>query len=141
MMLEEFAKLTGFTPDKDYYNAYIEPEYLESDLDKSDWCKQWVKNGGIQKVYNDLNEVCDIYKNSYENTIKEYRSLRDDYDKLLKEKNDLIKERDESLEKLYGSKNAINAVIEKLSYLFDQCKSEQDDLSALITKLIEVKIS
>ena len=134
MMLEEFAKLTGFTPDKDYYHAYIEPEYLESDLDKSDWCKQWVKNGGIQKVYNDLNEVCDIYKNSYENAIKEYRSLRDDYDKLLKE-------RDDALEKLYGSKNAIDAVIGKLSYLFDQCKSEQDDLSALITKLIEVKIS
>ena len=140
MLLEEFAKLTGFTPDKDYYNAYIEPEYLESDLDKISWCKQWVKNGGIQKVYNDLNEVCDIYKNSYENTIKEYRSLRDDYDKLLKEKNDLIKERDDALEKLYGSKNTIDAVIGKLSYLFDQCKSEQDDLSALITKLIEVKI-
>lgn len=92
MMLEEFAKLTGFTPDQDYYNAYIEPEYLESDLDKISWCKQWVKNGGIQKVYNDLNEVCDIYKNSYENTIKEYRSLRDDYDKLLKEKNDSFSE-------------------------------------------------
>ena len=92
MMLDEFAKLTGFKPDKDYYHAYIEPEYLESDLDKISWCKQWVKNGGIQKVYNDLNEVCDIYNNSYENTIKEYRSLRDDYDKLLKEKNDSLRE-------------------------------------------------
>ena len=71
MLLEEFASLTGFTPDKDYYHAYIEPEYIESDLDKLSWCKQWVKNGGIQKVYNDLNEVCDIYKNSYENAIKE----------------------------------------------------------------------
>lgn len=94
MLLEEFAKLTGFTPDQDYYHAHIEPEYIESDLDKISWCKQWVKNGGIQKVYNDLNEVCDIYKNSYENTIKEYRSLRDDYDKLLKEKNDYFSEID-----------------------------------------------
>lgn len=102
MMLDEFAKLTGFTPDKDYYHAYIEPEYLESDLDKISWCKQWVKNGGIQKVYNDLNEVCDIYKNSYENTIKEYRSLRYDYDKLLKEKNDSFSEIDSIKKTLEG---------------------------------------
>ena len=141
MMLEEFAKLTGFKPDQEYYHAYIEPKYIESDLDKSDWCKQWVKKGGIQKTYNDLNEVCDVYKRSYEAYVRMYRKLQEGYDKLLKEKNDLIKERDESLEKLYGSKNAINAVIEKLSYLFNQCKSEQDDLSELITKLIEVKIS
>ena len=141
MLLEEFAKLTGFKPGQEYYRAYIEPKYLESNLDKSDWCKQWVKKGGIQKAYNDLNDVCDVYKRSYEAYVRMYRKLKEDYDKLLAEKNDLIKERDESLEKLYGSKNAINAVIEKLSYLFDQCQSEQDDLSALITKLIEVKIS
>ena len=141
MMLEEFAKLTDFKPDQEYYHKYIEPKYIESDLDKSDWCKQWIKKGGIQKAYNDLNEVCDVYKRSYEAYVRMYRRLQEDYDKLLKEKNDLIKERDESLEKLYGSKNTINAVIEKLSYLFDQYQSEQDDLSALITKLIEVKIS
>ena len=140
-MLEEFAKLTGFKPDQEYYHAYIEPKYLESDLDKSDWCKQWVKKGGIQKVYNDLNEICNVLRITKDYYFELSRKLTDDYDKLLKEKNDLIKERDESLEKLYGSKNAINAVIEKLSYLFDQCQSEQDDLSALITKLIEVKIS
>ena len=141
MMLEEFAKLTGFKPDQEYYHAYIEPKYLESDLDKSDWCKQWVKKGGIQKVYNDLNEICNVLRITKDYYFELSRKLTDDYDKLLKEKNDLIKERDESLEKLYGSKNAINAVIEKLSYLFDQCKNEQDDLSALITKLIEIKIS
>lgn len=140
MMLEEFAKLTGFTPDKDYYHAYIEPEYLESDLDKLSWCKQWVKNGGIQKVYNDLNEVCDIYKNSYENTIKEYRSLRDDYDKLLKEKNDFLEGRNDALKKIESSKNILDAVIEKLNYLYKQRQSEQDDLSVLITKLLEVKL-
>ena len=140
MMLEEFAKLTGFKPDQEYYHTYIEPKYLESDMDKHEWCKQWVKKGGIQKVYNDLNEICNVLRVTKDYYFELYRKLTDDYDKLLAEKNDLIKERDESLEKLYGSKNAIDAVIKKLSYLFDQCKSEQDDLSALITKLIEVKI-
>lgn len=141
MMLEEFAKLTGFTPDQDYYVNVIEREYNGSVLEKREWCKKWIENGGIQKAYDAMKEDAKICKESYECTVNEYRHLRDDYDKLLAEKNDLIKERDDALEKLYGSKNAINAVIEKLSYLFDQCKSEQDDLSALITKLIEVKIS
>lgn len=141
MMLEEFAKLTGFTPDQDYYVNVIERVYNNSVLDKREWCKKWIENGGIQNSYDAMKSEVDVYKKTLECTVKEYRSLQDDYDKLLKEKNDLIKERDESLEKLYGSKNAIDAVIGKLSYLFDQCKSEQDDLSALITKLIEVKIS
>ena len=141
MLLSEFAKLTGFTPDPDYYVNVIERVYNNSVLEKREWCKKWLENGGIQNSYDAMKSEVDVYKKTLECTVKEYRSLRDDYDKLLKEKNDLIKERDESLEKLYGSKNAINAVIEKLSYLFDQCKSEQDDLSALITKLIEVKIS
>ena len=141
MMLEEFSKLTGFTPDQDYYVNVIERMYNNSVLDKREWCKKWIGNGGIQNSYNAMKSEVDVYKKTLECTVKEYRSLKDDYDKLLKEKNDLIKERDEALEKLYGSKNAIDAVIGKLSYLFDQCKSEQDDLSALITKLIEVKIS
>ena len=141
MMIEEFIKLTGFTPDQDYYYLFIEKEYMNSKLEKKEWCEQWLANGGIQKAYDYMKNERYTYKSSYEQVVRGYRSLQDDYDKLLKEKNDLIKERDESLEKLYGSKNAINAVIEKLSCLFDQCQSEQDDLSALITKLIEVKIS
>ena len=127
MMIEEFIRLTGFTPDKDYYNAYIEPEYLESDLDKSDWCKQWVKNGGIQKVYNDLNEVCDIYKNSYENAIKEYRILRDDYDKLLKEQN-------EALKKIECLKKSLNVVKEQLDCTQAMYKNLLEDLEMELYK-------
>lgn len=127
MMLDEFAKLTGFTPDNDYYHAYIEPEYLESDLDKLSWCKQWVKNGGIQKVYNDLNEVCDIYKNSYENTIKEYSSLRDDYDKLLKEKN-------EALKKIECLKKSLNVVKEQLDCTQAMYKNLLEDLETELYK-------
>ena len=133
MTLKEFSKLTGFTPDQDYYHAYIEPEYLESDLDKISWCKQWVKNGGIQKVYNDLNEMYNVSKKTYGYYFGLYRKISDDYDKLLKE-------RDDALEKLYGSKKALDAVIEKLNYLYEQHISEKDALSALINKLIEVKI-
>ena len=140
MMLEEFIRLTGFTPDHDYYTNVIEQEYMNSDMEKREWCKKWLEDGGIQKAYIAMKNERYMYKESYEQVVHGYRSLRDDYDKLLKEKNDLIKERDESLEKLYGSKNALDAVIEKLNYLYEQHISEKDALSALINKLIEVKI-
>lgn len=147
MTLEEFAKLTGFKPDQEYYHSYIEPKYLESDLDKSDWCKQWVKKGGIQKAYNDLNDVCDVHKRSYEAYFRMYRSIRDDYEKLLKERNELLKEkngfieeRNDALKKIENSKNILDAVIEKLNDLYKQRQNEKDDLSVLITKLLEVKL-
>lgn len=140
MMLKEFIKLTGFTPDQDYYTNVIEQEYMNSTLEKKEWCEQWLANGGIQKAYDYMKNDRYIYKASYEQVVRGYSSLRDDYDKLLAEKKDLIKERDESLEKLYGSKNALDAIIEKLNYLYEQHISEKDALNALINKLIEVKI-
>ena len=51
MMINEFVDLTGFKPTEDYYHKEIEPIYERSDMDKRDWCKQWKKNGGIQKAY------------------------------------------------------------------------------------------
>ena len=127
MLLGEFAKITGFRPDYDYYRQYIKPYYIKSGLSKQEWCEQWVNNGGIQKAYNYMRQNRNDYK----------VSLYDVQEWLGK----CIGERDDYKRKIESSKNALDAVIEKLSYLFDQCKSEQDDLSALITKLIEVKIS
>lgn len=52
MLISEFIERTGFTPTDDYYHSVIEPEYMaSSENDKDKWCKQWKKNGGIQKAY------------------------------------------------------------------------------------------
>ena len=133
MMLEEFIRLTGFTPDQDYYTNVIEQEYMNSDMDKREWCKKWLKDGGIQKAYDAMKNERYVYKESYEQVVHGYRSLRDDYDKLLKEKN-------EALKKIENSKNILDSVIEKLNDLYKQRQSEKDDLSVLITKLLEVKL-
>ena len=54
MLISEFIDRTGFRPTEDYYHTEIEPEYNRSNLDKDAWCKQWKKNGGIQKAYDAL---------------------------------------------------------------------------------------
>lgn len=56
MLISEFIDRTGFRPTEDYYHTVIEPEYNRSNLDKDAWCKQWKRNGGIQKAYDAIKE-------------------------------------------------------------------------------------
>lgn len=66
MLISEFIDRTGFKPTEDYYHTEIEPEYNRSNLDKDAWCKQWKKNGGIQKAYDALKEQA---ANEYANVL------------------------------------------------------------------------
>lgn len=66
MLISEFIDRTGFRPTEDYYHTVIEPEYNRSNLDKDAWCKQWKKNGGIQKAYDALKEQA---ANEYANVL------------------------------------------------------------------------
>lgn len=51
MNIQEFTDRTGFRPTDDYYHNVIELEYMRSKLEKDAFCKQWKRNGGIQKAY------------------------------------------------------------------------------------------
>nr|CAI9750747.1 hypothetical protein GPVRGNEL_GPVRGNEL_CDS_0074 [Caudoviricetes sp.] len=66
MLISEFIDRTGFRPTEDYYHTVIEPEYNASDLEKDAWCKQWKKNGGIQKAYDALKKQA---ANEYANVL------------------------------------------------------------------------
>ncbi len=50
MMIHEFTELTGFEPSMEEY-AEIEQQYYEFDGDKKAFCKHFIENGRIQKVY------------------------------------------------------------------------------------------
>ena len=49
MMMSEFIELTGFEPTGDEYSE-IEAEYMNCNEDKQVFCKNWKKNGGIQRL-------------------------------------------------------------------------------------------
>lgn len=66
MLISEFIDRTGFRPTEDYYHTVIEPEYNASDFEKDAWCKQWKKNGGIQKAYDALKKQA---ANEYANVL------------------------------------------------------------------------
>ena len=66
MLISEFIDRTGFRPTEDCYHTVIEPDYNASDLEKDAWCKQWKKNGGIQKAYDALKKQA---ANEYANVL------------------------------------------------------------------------
>lgn len=49
MMKSEFMDRTGFEPTESEYRD-IEAEYMGCDIDKDEFCKQWKKQGGIQRM-------------------------------------------------------------------------------------------
>ncbi len=49
MMRSEFIERIGFEPTADEY-AEIEQEYMGCDIDKDLFCKQWKKQGGIERM-------------------------------------------------------------------------------------------
>ena len=94
MTIQEFTDRTGFAPTESYYHSVIEPEYMaSSENDKDKWCKQWKKNGGIQKAYD---AICKDAADSHlrlttieplmKNLRDEKRDLRDEI-KILREEN------------------------------------------------------
>lgn len=49
MMKSEFMDRTGFEPTEAEYRD-IEAEYMGCDIDKDEFCKQWKKQGGVQRL-------------------------------------------------------------------------------------------
>ena len=116
MLISEFIDRTGFRPTEDYYHTVIEPEYNASDLEKDAWCKQWKKNGGIQKAYDalkeqDANEYSNVLslENKNESLANEISSLNADLKDLIESYNALLNERKESIE---DKMNMMEALIE-----------------------------
>lgn len=81
MLISEFIERTGFRPTEEYYHEVIEREYNDSKLDKDAWCKQWKKQGGIQKAYDAKCEQSDkeyAQVLTHEETIRLQKSEIDD---------------------------------------------------------------
>lgn len=96
MLITEFIDRTGFRPTEDCYHTVIEPEYNNSDLDKDAWCKQWKKNGGIQKAYDAL---CEQAANEYATVLDleaKVKALREER-MGLRDENTLLKDENEAL--------------------------------------------
>ena len=122
MLISEFIDRTGFRPTEDYYHTEIEPEYNRSNLDKDAWCKQWKKNGGIQKAYdalcrqasNEYATVLDLEEKA-KNLIEENAALRSDNEDLSNTNNQLLNDRKERIDERIAMAYELLEISEKYS--------------------------
>lgn len=105
MLISEFIDRTGFRPTEDYYHTEIEPEYNRSNLDKDAWCKQWKKNGGIQKAY-------DAMCKAAHNQALRVNGLESNVDAKTKEIADLRKKFEDVKERLFEKEQLMNTTQE-----------------------------
>lgn len=119
MMINEFVDLTGFKPTDDYYHTEIEPIYERSDMDKRDWCKQWKKNGGIQKAYDALREqAANDYAKvlSLENDVKKLKCMNDTQSEIIRDEREKSFVLSQALDKAKSDLNAVQEREQSMMY-------------------------
>lgn len=82
MLIDEFIKRTGFTPTADCYHKHIEPGYMNSKLDKDEWCKIWKKSDGIALAYQWQAEQTAIAEKEIADLKKQVEKAEETNDKL-----------------------------------------------------------
>lgn len=122
MLISEFIDRTGFRPTEDYYHTVIEPEYNRSSIDKDAWCKQWKKNGGIQKAYDAMcKQAADEYlrvlslEEDNKNLRKQIDSLRSDNKDLSNTNKHLLNDRKERIDERIAMAYELLEISEKYS--------------------------
>lgn len=111
MTRQEFQSRVGIKVSQSCYETLIEPAYMNSDLDKDAWCKQWKRNGGVQKVI-------DFEINRYEKTTeiaKHYMDLNDEYKQLLGNRNDRVQHLQNELRRLKDMVKQMTNIIDSVS--------------------------
>ena len=131
MMMSEFIERTGFEPTGEEYRA-IEEEYMGGSDDKDTFCKNWKKNGGIQRLtrarkakIENLESHVGVLEREKEYIINERNKLRNVFNDAKKMVNDLEKENE-----------SLKASLETLSKADKQWRKTVTDLE---TKLAEYR--
>lgn len=119
MLISEFIDRTGFRPTEDFYHTEIEPEYNRSNLDKDAWCKQWKKNGGIQKAYDAMSkQAANEYANvlSLENEVKNLKEMNDNQSKVIRDEREKNFELSQALDNAMSDLNAAQEREQSMMY-------------------------
>lgn len=113
MMRSEFIERTGFEPTNDEY-AEIEQEYMGCDIDKDLFCKQWKKNGGIQRLMRLRARRIEELEDQIKTKDAEYERMDNQHASDFLRCRDEWKQKNESLEQLLSRTKEANENLCKL---------------------------
>ena len=140
MMMSEFIERTGFEPTGDEYRA-IEEEYMGGSDDKDTFCKNWKKNGGIQRLtrarkakIENLESHVGVLEREKEYIINERNKLRNVFNDAKKMVNDLEKENESlkaSLETLSEADKQWRKMVAHLEAQIAEYRKAEEQLKAV----------
>lgn len=134
MLISEFIERTGFRPSHECYEKHIEPQYISSNLDKDEWCKQWKRKGGIAEAYQ-WQVVFDTAK------INEAKEETNSNQKEMERLNEVLKIQTDTTERLNQDKKELqeklNEQIKINNELNETMCQEADEKIELIVFLIQ----
>lgn len=149
MMINEFIERTGFEPTGEEYRE-IEEEYMACNDDKDTFCKNWKKNGGIQRLTRLRARKIEQLEHHNEVLCKEKQKVLDDYIKIRNVFNDakkmisdLEKERDSlkaSLETHCEALRQSEKTVAELTAQIEEYKKYEEQLNAVKNLIAVLKV-
>lgn len=119
MMRSEFIERTKFEPTAKEYEE-IEAEYMGTDIDKDEFCKQWKKNGGAERLMRLRARRIEELEIELSQRTKEY----DELDKArCKQVEDIANRKNEQIKKLEMEVSVLNQTLEDAKTVKDEFKS------------------
>jgi len=132
MTHQEFTERVNLNVSPYYFDHYVHPVYMKSELDKDAWCKLWKRNGGYQQAYDwermmrtscsdaidkHVKRIDDLNK-KIEELERENRELRTRNNELEEESKNMTSEIEQLIEisETYSSAELRQLVIDKIGF-------------------------
>lgn len=132
MMRSEFIERTGFEPTAAEYEQ-IEQEYMGTDIDKDQFCKQWVKQGGIQRISRQRVRRIEELEAEVQQRTREYDELDSARCTQIKAMQDRYEQ------KISGMEETIKAMLQSNFNLSDNCQKMKEKYEEAERKLSVIK--
>lgn len=133
MMKSEFIERTGFEPMESEY-VEIEAEYMGCDIDKDQFCKDWKKNGGIQRLMRARARRIEVLESQCRVKDAEYERMDNKHASDFLRCRDEWKQKNESLEQQLSQAKEAN---ENLDRLLQEAKAAKAEAEEKIRKVQE----
>lgn len=140
MMRSEFIERTGFELTAAEYEQ-IEQEYMGTDIDKDQFCKQWVKQGGIQRISRQRVRRIEELEAEVQQREKEYDELDSAHCAQIKAMQERYEQKISEMDKTNESLRQVNFdVADEYQKMKEKCEEAERKLLVIKEAFVILKV-
>lgn len=137
MMKSEFIERVGFEPTEDEYRE-IEQEYMGCDIDKDQFCKEWKKNGGIQRLMRLRARKIEELEHKLNMAEKQYEEMDSRHCRSFNEMKDNMKRKLDDMTSRYNQCCEANKNLDRLLQEAKAAQKEAEEKLETVRKAFEI---